>query len=72
MIGRRATDCQAADGDDLLSPGAARVVVHREVGALTAEGERDRAAEAAAGAGHQGYASVQSSHAGVLMIAFAA
>ena len=48
-------------GDDLLRGGAARVVVHDEVGALAPESERDRAAEATTRSGHQRYASVQAS-----------
>src|SRR5439155_1002306 len=53
---------RGARGDDLLRGGAARVVVHDEVGALAPEGERDRAAEATTRSGHQRYASVQASH----------
>ncbi len=54
-------------GDDFFCSGGAGVVVHRHVGALAAEGERDRAAESTTGSGDQRDATIQTSHASILM-----
>ena len=53
-------------GHDLFGSGGAGVVVHRHVGALAAERERDRAAESATCSGYQRDPTVQTSHASIL------
>ena len=53
-------------GHDFFRSGGTGVVIHRHVGALAAERERDRAAESATCSGYQCDASVQTSHASIL------
>jgi hypothetical protein len=52
---------------DVLRAVGAGVVVHRAVGALASEGQRDRAAESATGSSDQRNATIKTSHATILV-----